>query len=71
MTDQYMDTIPPVLDIPPDLIKTIQTFIDEFEMGIKRGGGHWIAKETLYTHAKKGGIGMIDLNEFITSIKCS
>ena len=40
-------------------------------MEIKRGGRHWIAKDTLYTHPKKGGIRMIDLTELITSIKCS
>ena len=47
------------------------TLIDEFVMGLKRGGRQWIAKDTLYTHPKKGGIGMIDINEFISSIKCS
>ena len=40
-------------------------------MGIKKEGRHWIGKDILYTHPKKGGIGMIDIQEFVTSIKCS
>ena len=40
-------------------------------MGIKKGGRHWIGTDIIYTHPKKGGIGMIDIKEFVTSIKCS
>ena len=60
-----------VLDIPKDFINKTQTLIDEFVMGIKKGGRHWLGKGILYTHPKKGGIGMIDIHEFVTSIKCS
>ena len=44
-----------VLDIPKDFINKTQTLIDEFIMGIKKGGRHWIGKDILYTHPKKGG----------------
>ena len=55
-----------MLNIPKDFINKTQTLIDEFVMGIKKGGRHWIGKDILYTHPKKGGIGMIDIHEFVT-----
>ena len=48
-----------LLDIPHDFIKSTQTLIDEFVIEIKREGRHWISMETLYTHPRQGGIGII------------
>ena len=60
-----------VLDIPDDLIKDIQGQIDDYVLGIKPGGRKWMNHHTLYAHSSEGGMGMINLKNFIPALKTS
>jgi hypothetical protein len=52
-------------DPDPDVLKRIKILIEEFIKG--RLG---LAKDKMYISPKYGGIGMIDLDDFLVSIKC-
>ena len=60
-----------VLDIPDYLVKEIQGQIDDYVLGIKPGGWKWMNQHTLYSHSSEGGIGMINLKNFISALKTS
>ena len=60
-----------VLDTKHSIINEIQDLINNFVMGIKAGGRHWISKDLIYTPTKQGGLGVIFLEDFIKAIKCS
>ena len=60
-----------VLDTKHSIINEIQELINNFVMGIKPGGRHWISKDLIYTPTKQGGLGVIFLEDFIKAIKCS
>ena len=60
-----------VLDTNHSIINEIQELINNFVMGIKPGGKHWISKDIIYTPTKLGGLGVIFLEDFIKAIKCS
>ena len=60
-----------VLDIPDDLVKEIQGQIDDYVLGIKPGGRKWMNQHTLYSHSSEGGMGMINLKNFIPALKTS
>ena len=60
-----------VLDIPEKLIKTLQTQIDDYVLGVKPGGRKWMNPHTLYAHTSEGGLGMISLKHFIPALKTS
>ena len=60
-----------VLDIPGDILKDIQTQIDEYVLGVKPGGKQWLNSASPYSHSSMGGRGMINLENFTTSLKAS
>ena len=60
-----------VLDIPDDLIKALQNQIDDYVLGIKPGGRKWMNHHALYAHTSEGGMGMINLKNFVPALKTS
>ena len=43
----------------------------KYVLGIKPGGRKWMNQHTLYSHSSEGGMGMINLKNFIPALKTS
>jgi hypothetical protein len=52
-------------------LEEIQLHINNYVMNITHTSRNWINSELLYTSTKQGGMGMVQLTDFLTSIKCS